>query len=293
MKHITNHVYLALFIILVSCSSNDEPNYPIFMQPSSIVTDDVNGDNQSFTYDNYGRIGSWSFKSNSTDGTSYTAEFFYPNDKTIIISSEEYINGHKRCFEETIQLTNGRASKSEGTFISYVDGNPELRKTYHMEYEYDPLNHLTVVKHSEVVGIGDDISNNAWNKPLSWENYLIWDDGNLKEFQDYQANNTVTWTTRYEYSIYAVDYPVVIPMVINNAHHLPLFMQGVFGLNSVNLVKSASLYDSAEKISLSRQYTYEFDQARIIEFTETTSYNIGSPISITYKVDWIEKFNQS
>ena len=158
-----------------------------------------------------------------------------------------------------------------------------------MEYEYDPSNHLTVVNHSEVVGIGNEIPANAWNKPWSWENYLIWEDGNLKEFQDYQGNKTVTWTTKYEYSIYEVDYPVVIPVVINNAHHLPLFMQGVFGLNSVNLVKSTSVFDSADKISLSRQYSYEFDQARIIEFAETTSYNIGSPISITYKVDWTER----
>lgn len=290
MKHLSLAFSFLILAILVSCSSNDEPDYPVFMQPSSIVTDDANGDNQSFTYDDYGRIVSWTFKSNSTtDATSYTAHYSYSNDNTIIISSEENINGHRRCFEETIQLTNGRASKSEGTFISYVDGNMQLSKTYRLEYIYDTSNHLTVVKHSEVVGIGDDIKDGAWDKSWSWENYLIWEDGNLKEFQDFQGNASVYETTKYNYSIYAVEYPIIAPMVINNAHHLPLYMQGVFGSNSVNLMESASVFDKAGNLSFSRQYSYEFEQARITEFTVTTTNNTAYSTSIPYTVNWTER----
>ena len=85
---------MALFVILTSCSRNDEPDLPIFMQPSSIVTDDAKGDNQSFTYDDYGRIVSWSLKSNSTnDATSYIAHYSYSNDDAIIFHQKKISMG--------------------------------------------------------------------------------------------------------------------------------------------------------------------------------------------------------
>lgn len=294
MKHLL-HTFCALaFAFLTSCSNNDEPEYPIFMQPSTITTTDANGDNQSFLYDDYGRIVDWSLKPNNPDdATIYTAQYSYPNDNAIHIVSEESWLNQKRCYEETIQLINGRASKSEGTFSYYEEGNVILKKTYLLEYEYAPSNHLTVVKHAEVVGIGADIKDGAWEKPWSWENYLIWEDGNLKEFQDYQGKASVYETTKYDYSIEAVDYPVVIPMVINNAHHLPLFMQGVFGLNSVNLVKSSSVTDDKGNISFERQYSYKFEQAHIVEYTQTNSYNTAISNPITYKVKWIDRFRFS
>lgn len=287
MKHLPISIFLFAFAVLVSCSSNDEPEYPIFMQPSSITTTDTKGENQSFEYDDYGKVIGWMLKQNSpNDASIYTAQYSYQNNNTIHIVSEESWLNQKRCYEETIQLVNGRASKSEGTFIYTEDGNVVLKKTYRLEFEYDPSNHLTVVKHAEVVGIGEDIKVGAWDKAWAWENYLIWEDDNLKEFQDYQGKASVYQTTKYDYSIYAVEYPVVIPTVINCAHHLPLFMQGVFGMNSVNLVKSSSVIDNKGNTTMSSQYSYEFDQARIIEYTETHSYY---PTPITYNVTWIER----
>lgn len=290
MRQLLHSSCICALALLVSCSNNDEPEYPIFMQPSAITATDANGQNQSFEYDDYGRIVDWTLMPVNPDyASTYTAHYSYPDDNTIHIVSEELWNDSKRCYEETIQLVNGRASKSEGTFISYIDGNVELRKTYRLEFEYTPSNNLNVVKHSEVVGIGDDIKDGAWEKPWAWENYLIWEDGNLKEFEDYQGNSSVSQTTKYDYSIYEVDYPVVIPMVINSAHHLPLFMKGIFGLNSVNLVKSSSVIDRKGNISLTSQYSYVFEQARIVEYTETNSYNTAFSNPVTYKVTWAER----
>ncbi len=100
-------------------------------------------------------------------------------------------------------------------------------------------------------------------------------------------------TTKYDYSIETVDYPVVIPMVINNAHHLPLFMQGVFGLNSVNLVQSSYMVDSRGNISFERQYNYKIEQAHIVEYTKANYYQTAFPNPITYKVNWIDQFRFS
>ncbi len=279
-----------IFIILASCASNEEPDYPVFMQPLSIQSMDANGDNQTFEYDDYGRIVSWKCISNNPNAsTSYSAHYSYPDENTIKVTAEELWLNQQRSFEETIRLKNGRASKSEGTFIFSLEGTPELQKTYRLEYDYLPSNHLNSVKHSEVVGIGGDIKNNAWDNAWKWENFLIWENGNLKEFQDYQGNSTVSQTNKYEYSIYAVAYPIVIPMVINNAHHFPLCMQGVFGLNSVNLVKSVSTFDNNANLTLSLQYSYEFEQARISEYTQTLFSNSVFSNPVTYTVTWTEQ----
>lgn len=287
MKQLLVFLSLSLFAIFTCCTNNDEPDYPVMMQPSSVTTADINGWNQTFEYDDHGRVVNWSLKSNDPDDASvYAAHYSYANGDIIHIASEEIGGNDKRCYEENIQLVNGRASKSEGQFIFYNDGNAELRKTYRLEYEYDTSNHLTIVKHSEVVGIGDDIKDDAWNKPWAWENYLIWEDGNLKEFQDFNGNSSVYRATKYEYSIYAVEYPIVTPVVINSAHHSPLVMQGVFGLNSVNLVESSCAIDNNGNISLSRQYAYEFEQGRIVEYSETNSFNAAVSNPIIYKVNW-------
>ena len=291
MKYLLHLIFsLSIFAIFTSCSNNDEPEYRVSMQPSSITSTDVNGYNQAFEYDEYGRIVSWTETSNSADGAIYSAQFDY-TDKDIIkvTSEEELMDGNIRYFQETIQLIDGRASESEGTFINEVYGNPQLRKTYRLEFEYDNSNHLTVVKHSEVIGIGTDIKEGAWDKAWPWENYLIWEGGNMKEFQDYQGNTSIYRTTNYEYSTYASEYPLITSIIINSTHHTPLVMQGIFGANSINLIKASTTLDEYGGLYLSRQYTYEFENERIIEYMETTSYNTAISKSTSYSVNWTER----
>jgi hypothetical protein len=260
------------------------------MQPLSIQSVDVNANNQTFEYDDYGRIVAWNCTPNNPNETnSYSAQYSYPDENTIKVTAEEVWLDQRRIFEETIQLKNGRASKAEGIFIFSENDNQVLRKTYRLIFDYLTTNHLNTVEHLEVVGIGDDLKDSAWDNAWRWMNYLIWENGNLKEFQDYQGSSSTYQSTKYEYSEDKVSYPVIIPLVINNAHHMPLYMQGVFGANSVNLVKSALSYDNNENLYLTRQYSYEFEQERISKYTETdfTSSVYSNPV--TYTVNWTEK----
>lgn len=299
MKHLSILYPTFILFILASCSSNDGPEYPAVMQPVSIQSLDVNANNQTFEYDDYGRIISWNCTLNSlTNATSYSAHYSYPDENTIKVTAEEFITHQQYAFEttiqlqETIQLKNGRASSSEGTksAIFHNDaGTSQALKTYRLVFGYLPTNHLNTVEHLEVLGIGSDIKDNAWDNAWRWMNYLIWENGNLKEFQDYQGSSTSYQTTMYEYTEDRGSYPVIIPMVINSAHHLPLYMQGVFGLNSVNLVKSASSFDKNANLILSRQYSYEFEKDRISKYTETLLTNSIFSNPIAYTVIWTEK----
>ncbi|MDE5880811.1 MAG: hypothetical protein K2H60_03695, partial [Muribaculaceae bacterium] len=103
MKQLSIPIFI-LFII-ASCSSNEEPHYHIFMQPSSIKSLDTSGNNQTFEYDGYGRIISWNCTLNSPNVlTSYSAHYSYPNENTIKVTAKELWLNQQRVFEETIQL---------------------------------------------------------------------------------------------------------------------------------------------------------------------------------------------
>ena len=299
MKKLSILQFISILFILSACSSKDEPDYPVYMQPSSIQSADIDANNQSFEYDDYGRIVSWSCTSNSpNDSTSYSAHYSYPDKNIIKVSAEEFRAFPQTGYEETIQLNEiillkkGRASNSEGTYSAVISndaGTTLMQKTYRLTFDYLPSNHLNTVEYLEVFGIGDDIEDNAWDNAWRWENYLIWENGNLKEFQDCEGNPTPYLSIQYEYSEEQVSYPIVIPQVIKFAHHLPLIMHGVFGSNSVNLVKSALSFDKNADLYLSRQYSYEFENARISKYTETLFTNSVIFNPVTYTVNWTEK----
>ena len=291
MKQLSILCTILIFLTLASCTSNEGPEYPAKMLPTSIQTQDANGDNQTFGYDDKGRIVSWNCISGSPNSTvSYSAHYSYTEGNTIKVRTEETVNElweeQHRVFEETIQLKNGRAAQAEGTFIYTIhsgERTSEMRKTYRLIFDYLPSNHLNTVEHFEVYGIVDEINDNeAWR----WKNQLVWENGNLKEFLDYQGNSTVDTFTKYEYSADKVANPLIMPMVTNRAHHLPLLMQGVFGANSVNLVKSASWLDNKSNPYLSEEYSYEIENSRISKYTATRFINSAASEPVTYTVTW-------
>lgn len=288
MKILSFIIGLLFLLIRSSCTSNDEPTTPpVFMLPSSIDSDSPDGEHQSFSYDEYGRVVDWALSYNYK--TVFTAHYSYPDDNTILVSAKEILGDSERSLEETIRLINGRAIKSEGTFVSINKGYMEIQKTYQLEFEYDQSNHLTVVKHLEVMGIGDDIPDHEWEKPWTWENYLIWEDGNLKEFRNYRGSSDIMETTKFEYLDAVADYPVIIPLVINSAHHIPLFMQERFGLNSRNLVEIISEDDYfyyPQIINSQTQYIYEIDQSRVISYVETRDFDTSYAVEIPYTIGW-------
>lgn len=279
---------ILLLAIMTSCSNHDEPNYPVFMQPASITTDDINGGTQTFEYNEHGKIISWT--QDYSENESIIARYSYPDDNTIKIETKELSYDTRTYWTETIQLLNGRASRSEGTFIIKQADVVQIQKTYRLEFAYTPDNYLNVVRHSEVMGIGENVSADNWEKSWNWENYLIWENGNLKEYQDFFGKSVVYETTKYEYSSDDVVHPVIIPVVINSLHHGPLLMQGVFGSNSNNLLESSSVFDKDGNLNLTRHYTYEFNDAALIDqYVETIAINTAFSNSISYKVNWTDK----
>lgn len=280
--------FVFLSVILASCSEKDEPEPLVYMMPSSILSDNANGASQTFSYDSYGRIISWKQKYNAQV---VTATFSYPDNNTIVAKSTEIFPDQERTFNETITLDKGRAIKSEGTFVAdFKNGASPFLKTYRLEFDYDNFtDNLTEVKHSEVVGIGEDVTDASWEKAWTWSDYLYWEDGNLKEYQNFQGLSSIQQTVKYDYSIYDVFYPVIIPPVINSYHHLPLFMQGVFGLNSNNFVSRASYLDAAGNITRTFDYSYEFENGYVKTYTETFCNGEAISSPITYNVTWTAK----
>lgn len=269
---------------LVACSDKDEPQYPLFMMPSSIASD--NGKSEYFGYDDYGRIVSWTMNYGEDKAV---ASFSYPDNNTILVESSEITGTQKRTFSETITLENGRATKAEGIFLqsSIEAEDSPVSKTYRLEFEYDKFKgHLIEIKHAEITGIAEGNDNSALDNAWRWSDYLYWEDGNLKEYQVFQGHSSVWQTRTYEYSDYAVGYPIVVPFIINSYHHQPLIMKEVFGVNSKNYVSRVSISDANGNIPLIGEYSYHFENGYLNSFTETYS-NGSTPLSsVNYKVTW-------
>lgn len=289
MKRVPRLLGITSLAILASCSNSEEPVYTVFMQPSAITTDGAEGASQSFEYNDYGKVAEWDSRYDA-DNRHITASYSYPDDNTILVTSEDTSPITRTYWTETIQLVNGRASNSEGTFIQIQNDVLMIKKTYRLAFEYDPSNHLTAVKHSEVVGIGDDLAADAWDKSWDWEDYLIWEDGNLKEYQYYHGNAIVTTIVKCDYSDYDATYPVNLPITIQSHHHTPLMMQGVFGSNSEKLVKSVSYCDRDNKPISERRYVYELNSDKYVEsYTEIIPHYNDRFTSTLYEVTWTPK----
>ncbi len=272
---------LAGVLPLLSCSDSDEPKPSAAVRLSSITSDDYSGDNQYFVYDESGRITQW--RDEYSDGE-FTADYSYPSEseiKVVSVYSSEYTT---RTFSETIRLENGRAVRSDGTWeVVTSDGWGDINKTYRLEYGYDDSSHLVSIFHSEVYGIGDNISESAWDKPWEWTDYLTWEDGNLKSFQEAQGAQYTKYITEYSYSQEKAEQAVIYPLVIFN-YHIPLQMQGVFGQNPVNLIESSVRADRNGNEAISQSYDYTIKENRITEYWCTKSY--GTPAPIQYFVGY-------
>lgn len=283
-QYINQVIILVAVCIAPSCSNSDGPEYRVFIQPSAITADDAGGSSQSFAYDDYGRIVSWTEEWSWNEKV--TARYSYPDANTVLIESEEIPN--MRSYKEIVHLVNGRASHSDGTFVfKQNELTSEIRKTYRLEYGYDFANHLVSVKHSEVMGSGDDIPETAWNKPWVYENCLVWEGDNLVEFQDMLGKPDVYYTTRYKYVETTADYPVIMPVsVINSLHHVPLMMQGIFGSRPKDLISETAQYDRDGNIMLTNRYEYQIDDSHITGYYITRSYGPSALCPIFHNVTW-------
>lgn len=272
---------LAGVLPLLSCSDSDEPKPSATVRLESITSDDYSGDDQYFVYDENGRITQWSYKDSDNE---FTAAYSYPSESEIEVLSVFSSQYTTRTFTESIRLENGRAVASDGTWeVVTSDGLGDINKTYRLEYGYDDSSHLVSIFHSEVVGIGDNISESAWNKPWEWTDYLIWEDGNLKSFQEAYGAQYTKYVTEYSYSQEKAERPVIYPLVIFD-YHIPLQMQGVFGRNPKDLIETSVKSDRDGNEVVKESYDYTIEENRIVEYWCTRSY--GTPAPIQYFVNW-------
>lgn len=284
-----NYVMAVVSIGVCAGCDDKEDVAEVFMQPASITTEYSNGTCQRFSYDEYGRITVYRLESEY----SIVADYSYPQDDVIYVESTDEYYPFKRIYTEKIYLENGRAVYSEGSFISMINDHSDIQKTYRLYYKYDTANHLVSVKHAEVLGIGDNIRDDAWDNAWEWENYYIWEDGNLVEYQDYDGASYVKYAKKYAYYDDLLGYPVISPVGIGFSHHDPLIMQGIFGSNPVN--KLASVTNTGKDkwgnviSSDTYKYTYRYDGDMISGYNTTNN----ADVSVSYNVEWTESFRSA
>ncbi|MCM1490379.1 MAG: hypothetical protein NC095_06095 [Muribaculum sp.] len=286
--HFSHHIFLLItFSAICSCSNNDEPEYHAeILLPKSISTDHVLGYNQSFEYDDKGRVTTFI---SGNDTTSYT----YLNDDTIIIDThpERFYSYQK--FKETLHLTNGKATCSEGV-ATYIESDRKQVKKYYLYYEYDDNNHLTSYTHSEPLRWYPDVTlipEEAWNNPWEWDNIIMWEDGNIIEFRDKQGSATSYIAFKYKYNDIVSDHTLVVPVSLTGfSHHSPLMMQGLFGENSKNLISEVMSHHSNGKIIAKTEYEYTISDGHIINYGETPSWIDSERYvpTINYDINWVE-----
>lgn len=287
--HFSHLIFLFITLSAIcSCSNNDEPEYQAeILLPKSISTDHVLGYNQSFEYDDKGRVTTFI---SGNDTTSYT----YLNDDTIIIDThQELFDGDFREYKETLNLVNGKATYSEGIASYYESGHKQVKK-YRLYYEYDESNHLITYTHSEHFRWYPDetlIPENAWDNPWEWDNIIMWEDGNLIEFRDKQGSATSYIAFKYKYNDIVSEHTLVVPVSLTGfSYHSPLIMQGLFGEDSKNLISEFISHHSNGEIITKTGYEYTISDGHIINYSETPSWIDSEHYvpTINYDVRWMK-----
>lgn len=275
MKKLT---FIALTsLVIVSCSKQDEPEPEIYYQVAEIT----NGSTQSqkMVYDEYGRVIEY-VESYQEDIVKVT--YSYPSDDLIIVHTEDRrphpFGGEDivREYDDEISLEKGRITCCEGVFSSNETGASPFQKKYRQEFAYTGDNHINVVKWTEWNKRGDDW---AYDKPWTWENYYIWENGNLVEVEDYLGNSKPVYIYKYSYhSTAGVQNLVRVPF--GRYQYYPLQLKGYFGSMSKNLISTFEMEQDGH-MPYVKEYTCEIVENRITRFTESRN-----GVSEVYDVAW-------
>ncbi len=182
-----------------------------------------------------------------------------------------------REYDDEIHLENGRASYCDGVFSSNEFGTP-FQKKYRHEFTYTSGNHLNVVKWTEWNRQGDGW---ALDRPWTWENYYIWENGNLTEIEDFSGKTTPFY--RYKYS-YSTTSGIQNITVIHYGRHqyYPLQLGGILGAQPENLISGVQI-EQADVLPVQTRYEYNIIDGRVTVYTETRNNN-----SDTFTVTWTE-----
>lgn len=244
-------VLISLLLLLASCDNQEEPAPEVFSQVAEISNGTTTS--RQITYDKYGRAVKYTV---SYPGGSVNATYSYPSDNTISIHTEDVAYGTLgisdivREYDDEIHLENGRASYCDGVFSSNEFGTP-FQKKYRHEFTYTSGNHLNVVKWTEWNRQGDEW---ALDRPWTWENYYIWENGNLTEIEDFSGKTTPFYRYKYSYSTTS-GIQNITDIHYGRHQYYPLQLGGILGAQPENLISGVQI-EQADVLPVQTRYEY-------------------------------------
>lgn len=247
--------WLSVIILMtaVSCDKKEDP-VPTLQYYLSWVHSDNN--TELFEYNSSGEVSAWDY-SESTTSIKTTYEYG-EGGGAITIKSDEIYNTENRVFREKLYLNqDGTANRAEGTLeIIFTDNGEHLlmMKNYTADFHYSSTRHLEKIN---VVEKRTDYS--GWEEPngLEWVVELDWKDGYLLSYTEYSNPTRPMVTRTYSYlKEPAVEYAPIVQGPLLRHYYTALQYQGVFGKQSLGLVKEAlTAFQTGEQIE--RIFTYD------------------------------------
>ena len=277
-----------LGLLFVSCNSSNEPVSPSQYRISWIHSD---SSLQLFDYDSSGRISIWKYvDSTQIPSDEYNSTYKYFEEEGLIeISSEEKRGADTWIFKEKLFLNqDGTASHANGNVTIMKDGEYLLiKKNYVVEFHYNSLRQLTNI--GIVEKRADDT---GWEEAtgLEWFIELEWKENNLIKYAEYSNINKPSFCRTFAYyGGETVHYMPILQGSILRHYYLPLQYQGLFGSQSVGLVKDMTVFSN----STTNSSTLSYDISTSIYSSAIEGYSILiNGKEIKYTVSW-ESYNQN
>lgn len=281
----TKCIFFALISVLglsmVSCGNDDEPITPPRYRISWIYSDNSI---QLFDYDSSGRISEWKYDDLSQNPSDvYSALYKYLEDGDVIeIKAKEKRGSDTWNFNEQLCLNpNGTASYAAGT-VTILNGDNSLlmKKNYSVKFHYDSSRQLTNIDVVE-----KRINDYGWEEEsgLEWFVELEWDEHNLTKYTEYSNRDNPFLSRSFTYyGGETVHYAPIVQGPILRNYYLPLQKQGIFGPQSVGLVKDKEVSSNSSNYTTS--YSYDISasvySSMVDEYTELingkeTKYTMG------------------
>ncbi len=272
-------IFTLLFsLVLASCSDNDGPGAEVFSQVSEITNG--SSETREIVYDAYGRVSRYTA---TYPGETVECVYSYPSEDLVKIYTRDVVERGwddkdlVREYEDELHLADGYAVSCDGIFSQSCEGYT-VQKKYRHEFGYTADIRLNVVKCTEWNKNGDAW---AYDRPWTWENYYIWQDGNLTRVEDCFGKSTPVYTIEYSYSATAGVLNVV-PLHFGRHQYYPLQLKGILGTQPKNLI-TGIVRSERGSVYAQEEYRYELSKDKITSFTETRNGTTDS-----YMVNWVE-----
>ncbi len=283
--------YLYCFLIgacvaLSACSHKDEPEVPA---PAVRVASIVSSDGGVRIY-SYNRDGAVRQADCVAGDMREKAVYDYSEADRIAIdySMQEQFWPHAQVnFREVLHLEGGRAVYAEGIFERTSDsGSDDVRKKYKHEFSYDNLGRLVKVRNTEIYASDVASRSTAWNRPWVWENTFEWEGANLVAYNDCFGSVEPRYVMKFTYFIDDARGGSMVGGVLPRPYYMPLRGQGVFGVESANLVAGVTKIDSEAGVVEARRYDYTIEDGYVKAYYETVSDGESVSASVRHDFNW-------